>query len=457
MAHRSHNRRVRAACFCVLVAVAASPALAQAPEPSAGTWRTWVLSSGSQFRLPPPPDAAATRAEVEQLRAMAMDADAAAFARIAWWNAAAPSYRWNQVAIEAALRANLGVNFATRHLAVLHTALADGMIAAWDSKYTHRRAGPAAGEAATPRIPSYPDEQAVAGAIGAAILGTVFPQRRAEFDALAEEAGRLRLLAGVAYPSDVTAGTELGRRVAAVALERAQRDGSALPWAGTVPTTPGLWTGSNPVVPQAATWRPWLLASPSEIRPAAPPAPDSLERAAEMAAIRAFARIPKSNADAFFWEYGAGGLRSYDYWNAHLGRLLFEHRQADNAPRVARRYALFQAAIYDSGVACWDAKYAYWALRPHQLDPAFRPLFAVPNHPSFPSAHSCLSVAAAATIGQFFPGDAPVVEALARDAAESRIWGGLHYRSDLTAGEVIGRQVAQRAERRAHSDGAERP
>lgn len=32
-------------------------------EAHSGTWRTWVLASAGQFRLPPPPDAAATRSE----------------------------------------------------------------------------------------------------------------------------------------------------------------------------------------------------------------------------------------------------------------------------------------------------------------------------------------------------------------------------------------------------------
>ncbi|MBR0649566.1 phosphatase PAP2 family protein [Roseomonas terrae] len=451
------RRRARSAVLagsCILLGIGASPAAAQPVDSSVGTWRTWVLASGDQFRLPPPPGADATRAEAEQLRAMSMDADAAALARMAWWNAAAPSYRWNQIAIEALLAADLRANFAMRHLAVLHTALADGMIAAWDSKYAHNRAGPMANGAAA--TPSYPDEHAVAGTVAAAILGTIFPRRQGEFEALAAEASRLRLLAGAAYPSDVAAGVALGRSVAAVALERAARDGSAQAWTGTVPTGPGLWSGTNPIAPQAATWTTWLLASPSEIRPPPPAAHDSAERAAEMTDLRAFVRTPKTSGDAFFWEYGAGGQRNFDYWGAHIGRLLFESGQARNAPRAARTYALVQAAMHDAGVACWDAKYTYWTIRPHQLDPAFRPLFTVPNHPSYPSAHSCFSVAATQTLAGFFPADAAILEALARQAGQARIAAGVHYWSDVTAGERIGQQVAARAAERARTDGAKR-
>ncbi len=432
-------------------------------EPGAGGWRTWVLSSGGQFRLPPPPDAAATRTEIETLRGMAASRNAEARERIVWWDAVAPSYRWNQIAVDEALRAGINANVASRRLALLHTALADAMIAAWDSKYAHGRARPAVTDPtlqtviATPPSPSYPDEHAVAGAVAAAVLAEIFPQRAAEFTRLAEEAGRMRLLAGVAFPSDVAAGIELGRKVAAVALERGRRDRSDQPWTGSVPTAPGLWSGTNPIVPQAATWMPWLLTSPSEFRPAAPAAHDSPERAAEMDKVRAFQRTPKTNGDALFWEYAVGGLRNYQYWNAHLGRLLLEYGQAANAPRVARAYALFQAAFYDAGVACWDGKYTYWTIRPFQLDREFRTVFPTPNHPSYPAAHACYSMASATLLGHLFPRDATAVTALGRESGDSRVWAGIHYPSDVTAGQQIGERVAGRAIERARADGADRP
>jgi hypothetical protein len=138
-------------------------AAAATPAAEPGTWRTWVLASGSQFRLPPPPDAAATGAELERLRglAAATGGDAEARERIAWWDAAAPSYRWNQIAVDAAIKAGLNNNMASRHLALLHTALADAMIAAWDSKNAHGRPRPAVAdptlptEVPTPPSPSY--------------------------------------------------------------------------------------------------------------------------------------------------------------------------------------------------------------------------------------------------------------------------------------------------------------
>lgn len=453
---------VGSALVLIGVATAQPSGTAEHTEPDAGAWRTWVLASGGQFRLPPPPDAAATRVEIERLRGMEASRDAGTLDRIAWWDAAAPSYRWSQIALDETLRAGLNANVASRRLALLHTALADAMIAAWDSKHAHARPRPAVADPTlrtavpTPSSPSYPDEHAVAGAVAAAVLGEVFPQRAAEFARLAEEEGRMRLLAGVAFPSDVEAGAGLGRRVAAAALERGRRDRSDQPWTGSVPTEPGLWNGSNPVLPQAASWTPWLLASPDEFRPSPPPAHDSPERAAEMAVLKAFERTPRTNATALFWEAAVGGLRNFEYWNLQAGRLLLEYGQAADAPRAARAYALLNAAFYDAGVACWDAKYAYWTIRPFQLDPEFRPVFPTPNHPSYPAAHACFSMTSALVLAHLFPRDTTALAALGRESGDSRVWAGIHYPSDIAAGRQLAERVAGRAIERARADGAER-
>ena len=68
-------------------------------EPNAGRWKTWVLTSGDQLRLPQPPDEAATRAEIAQLKDIAKQRDAGTLERISWWNAGPPGYRWTTIAI----------------------------------------------------------------------------------------------------------------------------------------------------------------------------------------------------------------------------------------------------------------------------------------------------------------------------------------------------------------------
>ena len=435
------------------------PAASSGVEPRAGAWQTFVIASAKAHPVPAAPDKAATQAEIEQLKALVSQRDTQALDQIAYWDTGAPSYRWNEIILRQAVKRNLSSPASARPLALLHVAIYDAMVAAWDAKYTHNRPRPSEVDTrlttaiANPRSPSYPSEYAVTAGAAQAVLSYLFPDDAAFFAQQAEAATRSRLLAGVEYPSDVAAGLELGKAVAAEVIERAKTDGAAAQWTGSIPTGPGLWTGTNPGLPQMATWKTWVLSAPNEFRPGPPPAYDSPEEAKEMDEVRAFQRTPKSNADALFWEYGAGGQRGFQWWFEQAARETLEYRLDANPPRAARALAVLSVAYYDAFVGCWDAKYTYWAMRPFQLDPNFKPLFTTPNHPSYPSAHSCASTAAAATLGYLFPRDAQALNALAREAGESRIWGGIHFRSDVVAGEALGRAVAQKVIDRAKRDG----
>jgi len=193
----------------------------------------------------------------------------------------------------------------------------------------------------------------------------------------------------------------------------------------------------------------------SQFRSPPPPAYDSPEKAAELAEIKNFPRTPKTNSAAYFWEYAVGGLRAHQYWSGQIGRLVLEYRLDNDPPLAARSYALQNIAISDAGIACWDGKYTYWAIRPFQLDPEVKPLFPTPNHPSYPAAHGCSSMANAVILGYLFPRDAAALAALAEEAAESRIWAGIHYRSDIVAGKAFGRAVAEKVIDRAQKDGSQ--
>lgn len=355
----------------------------------------------------------------------------------------------------------MGSQVAARVLALLNVAIYDGTIAAWDSKYTYDRLRPSQVDPAlqtvitNPNSPSYPAEHAVVAGAASEVLAYLFPDSAATFREKAEQAGQAFVLAGVQYPSDVETGLELGRQVAALVIERARQDGADAQWDGTIPSEPGHWTGENPITPMVGTWKTWVLSSGSEFRPAPPFAYDSVEKAAELDELKNIQRTPKMNVDAFFNEYAAGGARNYWFWNEQAGKKLLEYRLDDNLPRAARVYALFSIAYYDSAVACWDAKYAYWAVRPFQLDPAFQPIFKTPNHPSYPAAHACLSNTAAEILAHLFPADAETFRALAQVAGESRIWAGIHFRSDVDAGADLGRAVAQKVIDRAQNDGTQ--
>ena len=131
-----------------------------------------------------------------------------------------------------------------------------------------------------------------------------------------------------------------------------------------MPAGPGKWSGTNPILPLAGTWKPWVLSSPDEFRPAPPIPYDSPEKAAELAEIKNFQRTPQTNNEALFWEAAVGGLRAHQYWNEQLGKKTLEYRLDDDPPRAARAFVLPFVTLYDAAIACWEAKYTYWGSAP---------------------------------------------------------------------------------------------
>jgi membrane-associated phospholipid phosphatase len=430
-------------------------------EPKAGTWKTWVLASGSELRLPPPPDAAATKAELAELKRLAAQRDAAALESIRYWNAGAPSYRWNEMLTDTAVAQNFGAGGGAgiRAFAMLNVAIHDALIAAWDSKYAHNRRRPSeadpqfASALPVPRSPSYPCEHAVAAGAGSAVLAHLFPKEAQRFTAAAEEAARSRVLAGVVYPSDTRAGLDLGRAVAARVIEHLKLDDTK--WAGTVPVGPGLWTGSNPGGIDDVRWKPLVLSSANQFRPGPPPAPDSAERAAELAEVKNFKRTPVTNSKVFYWQFGQyGGPGLLHRLSEEVSRRLVESGLDGNAPRAARAYALVHVAHYDGWIASQDAKFHYWTARPDQFDPSITTVVPTPNFPTYVSNAATLGTVSTLVLGYLFPRQAARYEGWAREFGESRLWAGIHFRSDIEAGSAIGRAVAQKVIERAKADGA---
>jgi hypothetical protein len=57
-------------------------------------------------------------------------------------------------------------------------------------------------------------------------------------------------------------------------------------------------------------------------------------------------------------------------------------------------------------------------------------------------------------LAQLFPGDAANLNAQADEAGMARLWGGVHFPSDIRVGLALGRRVAQRVIERAENDGS---
>jgi len=159
----------------VLTQLAATNLSAQSVEPLAGTWKTWVLSSGSQLRLPPPAtDLFAT--EVTELRMLESQRTAATLDLINYWDTGSPGFRWIEMLYP------LGTGAAnSRAFALVSVAIYDATIAAWDSKYTYNRLRPGQVDLSltpaipNPQSPSYPSEHAVVAGAASEVLAYLFP------------------------------------------------------------------------------------------------------------------------------------------------------------------------------------------------------------------------------------------------------------------------------------------
>ena len=103
------------------------------------------------------------------------------------------------------------------------------------------------------------------------------------------------------------------------------------------------------------------------------------------------------------------------------------------------------AAAFDAIIACFDTKFTYWFIRPPQADPAITTPIGLPNHPAYPSAHSCETGARVTVLADAFPSERPLLAAYAQEASISRLYAGIHYRFDLEAGEAIGRAAGRLA------------
>jgi membrane-associated phospholipid phosphatase len=455
------SRRAWMTRHLVCFAIAATTVLAQDAS-NAGNWKTWVIRSGNDHQVGPPPKGADERGELHWLRGASSESDPRIVEQIRFWDSGPPSYRWMDLITRRQIAGEPLGPYFVRAYAYVSLAIHDATVAAWNAKHTYRRQRPSQADSGVharvpvPQSPSYPSDYAATAAAAATVLAYLVPADAAYFQSLAEEAGKSRLYAGVEYPSDYFAGMELGRRVAEEVIAKARTDGSDIVWRGTVPTGPCMWTGANPGNVSAATWQPLLLNSPSEFRPPAPPPCDSAEVQAQLAEVRNFPRALtaanfSTNARALYWQTNEG---VFPWMFVHLNRWVLEDKLELNPMRAARAYALLGAVGYDAFIASQDGKFAYWYLRPSQLDSSLMPLFPAPNFPTYPSNHATFSTARAEVLAYLFPDRAELIRALAKEAGDSRIWAGIHYRMDIEAGMTLGMNISRKFIAWAEDDGS---
>jgi membrane-associated phospholipid phosphatase len=236
----------------------------------------------------------------------------------------------------------------------------------------------------------------------------------------------------------VDMGEAAGRDAASAVVARAQTDRFFASWTGQVPTGPGLWFSATPPVGamfgQAKTF---FLTSGSQFRPPPPPAFGSPEFNAALAEVRQISdtRTAEQIAIAQFWVPPAP-----TFWNAEAIALALKYHLDERT--TAHLFALLNMVAYDCVVASHEAKFFYWLIRPSQADPGIVLPISLPNFPSYPSNHAAISQGMASIIANQFPAETARLDALAYEAAWSRVLGGIHYWFDGLAGLELGRKVA---------------
>ena len=146
---------------------------------------------------------------------------------------------------------------------------------------------------------------------------------------------------------------------------------------------------------------------------------------------------------------------SNSFWDEVLHKKIFEYNLAMNPPRAARLYAITAIGNYDGFVACWDAKYAYWGIRPNQYDTTYKSLVPSPPFPGYPSGHAALSSVMAELYSYFFPAEKKWFRQKAKDVAESRFQAGIHFRTDNEVALDLGKKVAAAIIEKIKSDGVD--
>jgi hypothetical protein len=474
-------------------------------EPTAGSWSMILLSGPSQIAVtaPAPVTSSAYAAELDAIKAGQANLTSDQRTAIAYWSGGGVM-RWNQTLRELVARYNLppapkdeggypvpdvenpfgdpafpfaNPVYAARAYSYVSAAQYDALKSAWYWKFQYNRLSPAKNDNAVAALmpvtdlPSYPSEDAVISGVTVEMLKALFPAAVEEITLKAAQQRNAALLSGKATASDLAAGLALGKSVAAVFLARAAGDGmrtaggSAVLWKALADSATArgeiAWISRDiparpPMLPLFGQVRAWNM-TPADIvaeRPPPPPSTSSQQMKDELAEVkRTVDHLTNAQlAIAQKWNDGAGTYSPPGHWNDVA--LEYVRDAHFSEVRAARVFALLNMAMHDAAVGCWEAKFHYFNPRPSQMDPSIRTEIGLPNFPSYTSGHSTFSAAAAAVLSDLFPSGATSFAAMRDEAGISRLYGGIHYRSDIDAGKAHGSRIAAYTLNFAHSDGA---
>jgi hypothetical protein len=321
-------------------------------------------------------------------------------------------------------------------------------------------------------------------AVAAAARGILLQHLTAPAAVAIIEAAYVNALAGIPDGPAEDDGVSVGAAVAQAVIAARAGDGYRAPqpdYVNADPPVPGAYITTppppspiGPIGRHTAKMKPFVLDSADQFRPGGPPAlhtgawAKDYNEVKEIGSLNSTTRTAEQTLAARFWGENPVAQAHGAFRNFVLEREL-------GIVDAARFMAMVTVTQADAAIACFDAKYhyAYWrpitAVRAGDTDgnattvgdPGWQPLLpATPNHPEYPSAHSCLTPAAASVVSRFLGtgeigytvpsltglGDRyyPTAGDLIDEVGNARIWGGIHYRSAVRDGTNIGLKTANR-------------
>jgi hypothetical protein len=398
---------------------------------------------------------------------------------------------WNNVVVSATItgvspsRPNPETGIAA---AYMHIAIYDA-IASIDGRYT-----PFA--TLVPNAPAGASKDAAAAQAAYETLSFLYPA--ASWPTIANQVSTAYNAALNAIPNGQakTDGMNVGHLVAQGLLAKRQNDGfrANVPYAfqplgpGVYQKTPvpnGSYTG--PVAPWVKQFKPLTLLSPSQFRVDGPPPLGSVEWAEDFNEVKNFgaaSNLPNSRS-AEQEEIGLfyGNINAATQIAQNLRQLAIAQHLTDDIADSSRFFAQVYVSQADAFVGCWDSKYffyndaGFW--RPvtaiqhgdidgndaTQQDANWLPQIATPQHPEWPSAHGCGTSSYAHAIEEFFgtkrlpggidltggtsTGGIPHVrhfdstDEIIKEIIDARVYNGVHYRTSVIQGSILGHKVAQ--------------
>lgn len=353
------------------------------------------------------------------------------------WKTESVTMPWTTLMLEMIVKHKVAPTRSARGSALVHVAMYD----AWQL------------------APDEATRQIAVSMAASKVLGYWFTTEEHGFDRIFG-AVLHRLGAQGRYTADqLHQGVRIGQQVGQRIISRGESDGAARGWNGVRLQWygdgryygPGAWEPTSPYYyyppdePFAPTWKTWVLESASQFRPI-PPAFGSTKFINALKEVVDIQNTitPEQLRIAKYWVDGSGSVTPTGHWNQIALDMARKHQLSEQ--QTVKLFAVLNIALADTFIAAWDAKYHYWTGRPITmaktvLGVELKTAILTPPFPSYVSGHAAFSGASSKVLGVFFPDEAETLEAMAEQAAMSRLFGGIHYRYDNEDGLALGRMV----------------